>query len=121
MTFKSYSDHTKPIFSNLKILNLYNINEYLTSLFVFRYFIYIALPEIFKDYFVVNKDIHNNNTRHASLLHEKCYRKYYNKHTLSTKGIVAWNNIPLRYKEIRSYALFKLTMKKHPSRFLKRL
>ena len=31
MTFKSYSDHTEPIFNDLKILNLYKLNEYLTS------------------------------------------------------------------------------------------
>jgi hypothetical protein len=28
MTFKSYSDHTEPIFNDLKILNLYKLNEY---------------------------------------------------------------------------------------------
>ena len=111
MTFKSYSDHTKPIFSDLKILNLYKLNEYLTSLFVFRYFHLHNLSEIFKDYFVVNKDIHNYNTRNAFLLHKKCNRTNYNKHTLSNKGIDVWNNVPLRYKEIRAYPLFKLTIK----------
>ncbi len=38
MTFKSYSDHTEPIFNYLKILNLYKLNEYLTSSFMLRYF-----------------------------------------------------------------------------------
>ena len=37
MTFKSYFDHTERIFNDLKILNLYKLNEYLTSLFMFRY------------------------------------------------------------------------------------
>ncbi len=32
MTFKSYSDHTEPIFNDLKILNLYKLNEYLTCI-----------------------------------------------------------------------------------------
>jgi hypothetical protein len=35
MTFKSYSDHTEPIFNDLKILNLYKLNEYLTSSDIF--------------------------------------------------------------------------------------
>ena len=37
MTFKSYLEHTEPIFCDLKILNIYKINDYLTSLFMFRY------------------------------------------------------------------------------------
>ena len=48
MMFKSYSDHTEPIFCDLNILNLYKLNEYLTSLFVFRYFHLHNLPDIYK-------------------------------------------------------------------------
>ena len=48
MTFKSYSDHTEPIFTDLKILNL--LNEYLTSSFMFRYFHLNNLSDIFTGY-----------------------------------------------------------------------
>ncbi len=47
MTFKSYFDHTEPIFSDLSILNLCKLNEFLTSLLMFRYFNLQNLPEIF--------------------------------------------------------------------------
>ena len=50
MTFKSYFDNAEPIFNHLKILNLYKLNEYLTSLFMFRYFHLQNLPEIFNNY-----------------------------------------------------------------------
>ena len=50
MIFKSYSEHTEPIFNYLKILNLQKLNEYLTSSFTFRYFHLHSLPEIFTDY-----------------------------------------------------------------------
>ena len=50
MTFKSYSDHTESIFTDLKILNLFKLNEYLTSSFMFRYFHLNDLPDIFTDY-----------------------------------------------------------------------
>ncbi len=50
MTFKSYSDHTVPIFTDLKILNLFKLNEYLISSFMFRYFHMHNLPEIFTEY-----------------------------------------------------------------------
>ncbi len=95
MTFKSYSDHTEPIFNDLKILNLYKLNEYLTSSFMFRFFHLHNLPEIFTNYFMTNKDILSN------------------KHTLANKGIDVWNNLPLQYKEIRSFPIFKTAMKKY--------
>ncbi len=113
MTFKSYSDHTEPIFTSLKILNFFKLNEYLVSSFMFRYFHMHNLPEIFNEYFVTNKDIHNYNTRNASLLHKKCNRTNYIKHTLANKGIDVWNNIPLQCKEIRSFSIFKTKMKKY--------
>jgi hypothetical protein len=33
--FKSYSDHSEPLFSDLKILNVYKIDDYLCSIFIF--------------------------------------------------------------------------------------
>ena len=36
MTFKSYLDHTDPLFITLKLLNIFQINNYLTSLFMYR-------------------------------------------------------------------------------------
>jgi hypothetical protein len=46
MTFKSYFEHSEPIFHHLKILSLYKINYYLTSMFMFRYF----HPKIYQNY-----------------------------------------------------------------------
>ena len=57
MTFKFYLDHTEPIFADLKILNLHNLSDYYTCQFMFRYFNFQNLPEIFTDYFLTNKDI----------------------------------------------------------------
>ena len=113
MTFKSYSEHTEPIFNDLKILNLQKLNEYLTSSFMFQYFHLHNLPEIFTDYFVTNKDIHNYNRRNAALLHKKFNRTNYTKHTLANKGTDVWNNLPSQYKEIRYFPIFKATMKKY--------
>ena len=104
---------TQVIFNDLKILNLQKLNEYLTSSFMFRYFHLHNLPEIFTDYFVTNKDIHNYNTRNAALLHKKFSRTNYNKHTLANKGTDVWSNLPSQYKEIRSFPIFKATMKKY--------
>jgi hypothetical protein len=54
---------------------------------MFRYFHLKNLPELFTNYFLTNKEIHNHNTRNSSLLHKKSNRTNYTKHTLSNKGI----------------------------------
>ena len=112
MTFKSYFEHTEPIFQELQILNIYKVNDYLTSLFMFRYFHLQNLPEIFTNYFLTNKEIHNYNTRNSSSLNKKCYRTNYTKHTLANKGTDVWNNLPTQYKKIQFYGIFKKTIKK---------
>ena len=45
------------------------------------------LPELFTNYFITNKEIDSHNTRNSSLLHRKCYRTNYSKHSLANKGI----------------------------------
>ncbi len=82
MTFKSYVEHSEPIFKDLNILDIFKINDYLTALFMFRYHHLNNLPDFFKNYFVTNNQIHEHNTRNASKLH-KCYKRTnYVKHTL---------------------------------------
>ena len=71
MTFKSYSEHTEQIFRDLEILNIEEINDYLTSIFMFRYHHLGNLPKIFKNYFtpiimkfmVTIQEVHLNFTK----------------------------------------------------------
>ena len=51
ISFKSYLEHSNPLFHNLKILNIFKINDYLCSLFMYRYKYSNNLPEFFNDYF----------------------------------------------------------------------
>jgi glucan phosphorylase len=80
---------------------------------MFRYFHLHNLPELFINYFLTNKQIHNHNTRNYSLLHKRSNRTNYTKHTLAKKGIDVWNNLPTKNKEPRSYASFKSIIKKY--------
>ena len=75
ITFKSYSEHTESIFKKLEILNIYQVNDFLTSLFMFRYFSLKNLPEIFVNYFITNNEVHHHNTRKSSQLHKSYKRK----------------------------------------------
>jgi hypothetical protein len=52
MAFKSYSEHAhKSIFRDLQLLNIEQLNCYLTSIFMFRYHHLENLAEIFDNYF----------------------------------------------------------------------
>ena len=112
ITFKSYSEHTEMIFKNLGILNVYQINDYLTSIFMFRYFNLKNLPETFANYFATNNEVHHHNTRNTSQLHKTYNRTNYAKHSLSNNGIDIWNGLENQYKNIKSLYTFKRKLKK---------
>ena len=113
MTFKSYLEHSEPIFKDLNILDIFKINDYLTALFMFRYHHLNNLPDFFKNYFLINNQIHEHNTRNASKLH-KCYKRTnYVKHTLSNKGVDVWNSLETKLNQIISYNTFKKKIKQH--------
>ena len=83
--FKSYSE---PLFLDLKILNVYKINDYLCSIFMYRFFYYQNnLPDFYCDYFKQNSELHNYNTRNSTKLHVNFQRTNYRKYTKClTKG-----------------------------------
>ena len=81
MCFKSYTDHSEPLFFNLKILNIYKINDHLCSLFMYRCINYNQnLPNLCNYYFIQNKELHNYNTRNSSKLHVRYKRTNYRVH-----------------------------------------
>ena len=113
MTFKSYLEHTEPMFTELGIFNIFQINDNLTAIFMFRYHHLQNLPEIFENYFFTNDQIHQHNTRNKSKLHKYFKRTNYLKYTLRSKGINLWNELEPRFKGIKNYYAFKIQIKKH--------
>jgi hypothetical protein len=111
--FNSYLVHSEPIFKDLKILDIYKINDYLISLFMFRYHYAKNLLEVFTHYFVTNDQIHQHNTRNKTQLHKSYKRTNYVKHTPSNKGADVWNGLECHFKNITSRNTFKNTIKEH--------
>jgi hypothetical protein len=98
MTFKSYLDHTEKLFEDFYILTLNKLNDYLTSLFMYRYHHLNNLPEFFKNYYITNNHVHQHNTRNSLKLHRSHQRTNYVKHSISNKGIDIWNNLDIKLK-----------------------
>jgi hypothetical protein len=61
ITFNSYIAKSAPLFQQLKLLNLNQINDLCVSLFMFDY-INGNLPASFNDYFTTNTKIHHHDT-----------------------------------------------------------
>ena len=114
MTYKSYSEHTEPIFKDLIcILDIFKINDFLTAMFMFRYHSLKNLPEEFDHFFVANNHIHQHNTRNSFKLHKRYKRTNYVKHTLSNKGVDVWNLLESKLKNLNSCNSFKKQIKKY--------
>ena len=117
MTFKSYLEHIEPMFKELGIFNIFQINDNLTAIFMFRYHHLQNLPEIFENYVFTNDQIHQHNTRNKSKLHKYFKRTNYLKYTLPNKGINLWNELEPKFyltivTSLRDYMRLRQSLQK---------
>jgi hypothetical protein len=104
ISFKSYLEHTEPLFQNLKILN---INDYLSCLFMYRFKRLQNLPEFFNGYFAQNNEVHHYNTRNANKFLVNFSRTNYAKRSIVNKGAKIWNSLDKEISSIIFYCTFK--------------
>ena len=69
ITNSNFKEHTGPLFKELLISPLDDINNEAIALFMFRYF-NNNLPSSFNDFVCLNKDVHQYNTRSSSNVHK---------------------------------------------------
>ena len=115
MTFKSYTEHSEPLFNKLNILNIKKINDFLTSLFMFRYHFLNNLPKYFSNYYLTNNkvgmitihEMHPNFTNHTLELIMSNIR------SLCNNGVDIWNKLTPDLKNTKSYDIFKRKSKNY--------
>ena len=83
-------EHTDPLFKELGILKVNDINSFLITNFMFK-FHYNELPNIFKDMFTYNNSVHSHNTRQNYLLHVPIVRGNLTYMNIRYAGVVNWN------------------------------
>ena len=110
ITHSSYDANSAPLFKKLKLLNLQQINDLCIGQFIFEFY-NNSLPEYFKNFFTLNKNVHNYGTRNSHYIHKERYRTNYGKFTIKIKGSSLWNKIPSDIKEARTKIKFKKDMK----------
>ena len=104
ITFSNFKEHTCPLFKELLISPLVDINNKAIALFKSRYFSN-NLPPSFNDFFCLNKDVHQYNTRSSSNIHKIQARTNYQKYSVKYKGVSICNNLPQSVKEIKTFSL----------------
>ena len=86
ITDSNFKEHTGPLFKELLISPLDDTNNEAIALFMFRY-LNNNLPSSFNDFFCLNKDVHQYNTRSSSNVHKIQARTNYQKHSVKYKGV----------------------------------
>ena len=85
--------HTRPLFLNLKLIHLYDINKLATGTFVYKCLNNsLSLHSIFGDYFTLNNKIHNYTTRSANKICITKARMTTRKMTLRHSRTFLWPN-----------------------------
>ena len=83
--------HSEPLFKECKVLNIYQINKYITGIFMFKYNRGL-LPNIFDTMFSKQTDVHKYCTRQNDLFTLPLCRTQSRKNSLSYYGAYLWNN-----------------------------
>ena len=68
MTLSRHTEKSGPLFKSLKILNIFELNAYLTAVFMYSYH-HDKLPTFLDNLFKTNKIVHSYNTRSAANIH----------------------------------------------------
>lgn len=89
---KDNNDSVSERFTDLSILSLSNIYHMELNIFMFKY-TKNTLPKIFANYFPLNNEIHNHNTRSANQLRVIRYGSVLGHNSFHYNAIKIWNNI----------------------------
>ena len=112
ISHSNYLAHTKPIFSCLKILTVFDM--YLLQCAIFMYLCSKKmLPISLLNHFCRNDSIHTYETRNASNYHIPQARTTVFQKSIFFNGPKIWNNIPEMIKTSPSFNLFKRRYKQY--------
>ena len=112
ITSSPYQAHTQPLFVANNMLDLFDINNYMTAIFIYN----VLLPEspnIFHSFYVRNNDIHEHGTRIAHDLYVPIARKCIRRFSMRIHGVSVWNEIPSAIRNTPTLTSFKALLKKY--------
>ena len=84
--------HTAPLFEELKMLSIFQINKYVIGKFMLNVYNSSTL-EVFLCMFAYNSSIHSHETRQSAHFHIPLIKKELSKSSINYRGAVIWNDI----------------------------
>ena len=102
---------TKPLFTNLKILNLDGIFQYSVGIFMYK-FVKGMLPALFDDMFLNINQIHSHYTRTSNGLSVPLSRTSRRQKMISYLGPCVWNAIIAKINTDCAISTFKKSLRK---------
>ena len=106
VTNSDYRAHTAPLFSKLKILDIFQINSLDIAKFMFHYHNNL-LPPLFLNLFMTNSQVHRYDTRTAGNFCMHSCRTDIKKFTILYQGPRIWNSLPASITNLSSFPTFK--------------
>ena len=110
ITCSPFRAHTGPLYFANKILNVYDINDSIIGSFMYEC-LYGTIPEIFRNYFQRNADVHDHNLRNVNDLYVPYGRHDIRKFSIKIAGANLWNYLPSFVKNSQSIHIFKKNMR----------
>ena len=96
------------LYAEMKTLPIPILHEMLLWLFVHKYLYHKQLlPEVFQNYFTLNKVIHDHNVRENSGVHIFRVKSSLGQRGTSCRASKYWNNLPEHLRNISSHYIFK--------------
>ena len=106
----SFRAHTGPLYFANKILNFYDINDYIIGSFMYES-LSGNIPDIFRNYFQRNVDVHDHYLWNTNDLYVPCGRLDIRKFSIKIAGANLWNSLPSFVKNSQSIHIFKKNMR----------
>ena len=106
VTNSEYRAHTAPLFTKLKILDIFPINTLAIAKFMFCYHNNL-LPPLFLNLFMTNSQVHKYDTRTAGNYRVHPCRTNIKKFTILYQGPKVWNCLPASITNLSSFPTFK--------------
>ena len=112
ITQSDFLAHTRPLFSSLNLLNIFDLHRYHCAVFIFKS-INNKLPVNFNDYFNFNYDIHNHYTRSSGHLFSLPTNTDTFKRSIVCYGVNFWNSLTHALRNIKYLNSFSFKLKNH--------
>ena len=109
-----YLANTAPLFSQLKVLDIFSINSFTVATFMYSYH-HNLLPSSFHDLFLSSNQVHQYETQLASQYKPHFCRTNIKQFSILYRGPKIWNSLPISLISSPSIFVFKTKLKNYLS------